>query len=99
MSISSPFSVVLPAFFPSFKAYKSSSIRFSMKTILRREYPGVSALIIAFVYVDFIREWVFHGAPMWDLQYMWAVLVALFISLVLRTLKHHTNLLEEEDRS
>lgn len=89
----------IPAFFPSFKQYQSSSIQFSMKTILRREYPGVSALMIAFVYVDFVREWIYVGTPNWNWSYLWIVLIALLISLVLRTLKHYTDVLKEDDRS
>jgi hypothetical protein len=89
----------VPAFFPSFKNYVSSKIPFSMKTILRREYSGITATIIGFIFVDIVRDFKINGGFENKTSY-WIVLgVALFISLVLRTLKHHTKVLHEEDRS
>ena len=41
----------IPAFFPNLKLYKPSIIPFSLKTVLRREYSGVLATVIGFVYV------------------------------------------------
>jgi protein-S-isoprenylcysteine O-methyltransferase Ste14 len=88
-----------PAFFPSMRNYKKTTIAFSMKTILRREYPGISATIIGFVYVDFVREWILNGGPVWLWSHAIVLFVALMISLVLRTLKHYTKILTEDDRS
>ena len=92
-------SLKTPAFIPSWKNYKESNVSFSMKTLLRREYPGISAAIIGFLFVDFVRNWVFFESPQWLIQHGIVLLVALMISLILRTLKHHTSLLKEEDRS
>ena len=75
------------------------SISFSMKTVFRREYPGVSATIIGFVYVDFVRDWIVAGEPQWKWLHGVVILIALLISFVLRTLKHHTEVLREDDRS
>jgi cobalamin biosynthesis protein CobD/CbiB len=70
-----------------------------MKTILRREYSGVTATIIGFVFVAFLRDWFSTG----ELHFKWiygvVTGVALLITLVFRTLKHHTKVLFEEDRS
>ncbi len=89
----------VPAFLPSFKNYEKTSIPFSMKTILRREYSGITATIIGFLFVEVLRD--FFGD--FSLEFKWSYVivfaVALFISLFLRTLKHHTNILFEEDRS
>lgn len=89
----------VPAFVPSLKNYKSSEIPFSMKTILRREYSGISATIIGFLFVDIIRDYKLNAGFENNNTY-WIVLgIALFISLLLRTLKHHTKILHEADRS
>lgn len=92
-------SLKVPAFIPSFKNHIPTEIKFSMKTILRREYSGVTATIIGFVFIDIVRD-LFHQRPY---EFNWAYLivigVALLISLVLRTLKHKTKILFEEDRS
>lgn len=92
-------SLKTPAFIPSWKNYKKSNVSFSIKTLLRREYPGISAAIIGFVFVDFVRNWVFFDSPQWILLHGIAIFVALLISFILRTLKHHTKVLDEEDRS
>lgn len=88
-----------PAFIPSRKNFSPTVIKFSMKTILRREYPGVSATIIGFVYVDFVRNWIVAEEPVWLWLHGCIILIALLISFVLRTLKHHTEVLREDDRS
>lgn len=92
-------SMLTPAFIPSWKHYVKSPVRMSVKTLLRREYPGVSAAIIGFLFVDFVRNWVVLGSPSWLWSHAVILLIALLISFVLRTLKHHTNLLKEDDRS
>lgn len=92
-------SLKVPAFLPSFKNYVKSPIPFSMKTILRREYSGVTATIIGFLFVDILRDFVIEGAFILHTHYIIVLGVALFISLFLRTLKHHTKILFEEDRS
>jgi len=88
-----------PAFIPSWKNYQRSEVSFSWKTLLRREYPGISAVIIGFLFVDFVRIWVLFGEPKWLVSHGVVLFVALMISLVLRTLKHHTEVLREDDRS
>lgn len=92
-------SLITPAFIPSWKNYRKSNVSFSMKTLLRREYPGISAAIIGFLFVDFVRNWVFFGSPQWLISHGVVLFVALMISFVLRTLKHHTQVLREDDRS
>lgn len=92
-------SMKTPAFVPSWKHFKKSNARLSFKTLLRREYPGISAAMIGFLFVDFIRNWVILGKPQWLVSHGLVLFVALLISFVLRTLKHHTDVLREEDRS
>ena len=70
-----------------------------MKTILRREYSGITATIIGFVFVAFLRNWFTIGQPRFKMVYVIVFVSGLLISLVLRTLKHKTKVLFEEDRS
>jgi len=89
----------IPAFIPSMKNYQKSSIPFSLKTVLRREYPGISATILSFLFVEILRN-LFHQHPFeWTNCYTILIIVALLISLILRSLKHYTKILTEEDRS
>ena len=92
-------SLKIPAFIPSWKHYEKSNVSFSFKTLLRREYPGVSAAMIGFLFVDFVRCWVYFGEPKWLWSHGVVLIVALMISLVLRSLKHYTEVLREDDRS
>jgi len=92
-------SMKVPAFWPSFKNKVPAEIPFSMKTILRREYSGVSATIIGFVFVDFLRDWFVAGEVQWKCTHLYVLIGALLLSLILRSLKHYTKVLHEEDRS
>ncbi len=92
-------SITVPAFWPSGKNYVKSPISFSLKTILRREYSGVTATIIGFLFVDLLRNFFADGKLEWNMNYTIVIIVALSISLILRTLKHNTKVLYEEDRS
>ena len=92
-------SMKVSPFWPSLKNYQKTDIPFSMKTILRREYSGISATIIGFVFIDFFRAWFQAGEVQWKLSHGIVVLIALLISFILRTLKHNTKVLYEEDRS
>lgn len=92
-------SMKVPAFWPSFKNYEKTPIPFSIKTIMRREYSGITATILGFVFIDFFRDWFTTGEVQWKMNHGIVVFVALLISLVFRTLKHNTKILFEEDRS
>ncbi len=92
-------SLKIPPFIPSFKNYEKTNIPFSMKTILRREYSGVTATIIGFLFVAVLRNWNINQTFIFETKHILILIVALLISLFLRSLKHYTKLLHEEDRS
>ena len=43
-----------PVFFPNFKNYEKSKIKFSIKKILRQEYSSTLSTIISFLYIDIL---------------------------------------------
>jgi protein-S-isoprenylcysteine O-methyltransferase Ste14 len=92
-------SLSVPAFLPSFKNYHKSTIPFSLKTTFRREYSGISATVIGFVFVDFVRNWSRFGKIQWSWNHGLILIGALLFSFIFRSLKHYTNVLNEEDRS
>jgi protein-S-isoprenylcysteine O-methyltransferase Ste14 len=92
-------SLKVPAFIPSFKNKIKSDIPFSFKTTLRREYSGITATILGFVFVAFFRVWFSTGEIQWRKSHLIVLIVAFGITLVLRSLKHYTKVLHEEDRS
>lgn len=92
-------SMKVPPFWPSAKNKVKSEIPFSLKTILRREYSGVTATMLGFIFVDFLRDWFVAGEIQLETNHLVALIIAMSISLVFRTLKHNTKLLFEADRS
>lgn len=92
-------SLRIPPFIPSFKNYEKTEIPFSMKTILRREYSGISATIISFLFIDVIRDFFTEKKIIFTMNQIYILIFAIMFSLILRTLKHHTKILFEQDRS
>lgn len=92
-------SLTTPAFIPSFKNYQKNIIPFSFKSVLRREYSGVLATVLGFVFVDHIRYYAYHGIYNIERLSTAILVMAILIALLLRSLKHYTNLLQEEGRS
>jgi len=92
-------SLSVPPFWPSMKNYQKGEIPFSLKTILRREYSGITATIIGFLFIDLLRNFFADGKLEWTTNYTIILVVALSISLVFRSLKHYTKVLFEDDRS
>ncbi|CAN5599745.1 lipid A Kdo2 1-phosphate O-methyltransferase [soil metagenome] len=88
-----------PAFLPRLSGFRKSDVSFSMKSVLRREYSGVLATVIGFVFVEiligYFRWQVFHIGD----KFLFALVVAAVAALVLRSLKHYTKVLSEEGRS
>lgn len=89
----------VPAFFPDFSRYQRNEMGFSFKSILRREYSGFLATVAAFVFVDHLRHYFSTGQFEPQRISTYILGAALVITLVLRTLKHNTRLLDEEGRS
>ena len=92
-------SLTVPAFFPDFKKYQKGNIPFSMTSILRREYSGVLATVFSFAFVDHLRYYFEFGHFDFFRLSTYILGITLVITLVLRTLKHTTNILDEEGRS
>ena len=89
----------VPAFFPSFSKFKKSTISFSLKSVLRREYSGVFATVIGFVYVEAFIRFRLSGSFMVNKNFLYILGATAVVTLILRSLKHYTGLLSEEGRS
>ena len=89
----------LPAFFPSILNFNKSDTKFSIITVLRREYASVLAAIVGFVFIEVLRT--YFRTNNWSISdYTLKLLcVTIIIVLILRTLKHYTSLLDEKGRS
>lgn len=92
-----------PAIWPNFKLWQKPELPFSLKTVLKREYPGLIAIGAAFFITEFITDVIFEGENFmeWladDLPWPLMMFVVLAIGLTLRYLKKHTDILKVEGR-
>lgn len=92
-------SLQAPAFIPNFSKFKKGKEPFKIRAVLRREYSGFMATIIGFLFVAVVRDWVITRDFVFPMEFVWIFLGAGFVTVLLRSLKHYTNLLTLEDRS
>lgn len=88
----------VPAFLPRFSRFINSSVPFSLKSVLRREYPGLLATITGFAFVDHLRNFIVNGNFEFFRISSIALIISAIIAIILRTLKHYTKILNEEGR-
>ncbi|MBR5832426.1 MAG: DUF1295 domain-containing protein [Bacteroidales bacterium] len=95
-------SMTVPPFFPKIGSFVKSNIPFSFKAVLRREYAGFFATVLCFVIVDYIRA---YGISMvmnynfeWIRTSLYCLIGAGIITITLRSLKHYTKVLSDDNR-
>jgi hypothetical protein len=88
-----------PAFIPCLKKFKKNVVPFSFISVLRREYSGVLATVVGFVFIDDLRRYFAEASFKTDTIAHYVLAAALVMVLVLRSLKHYTKLLSEQGRS
>ncbi len=88
----------VPPFFPDFSTWVAPALPFSWKTVLKREYHGVLALMSVLVAMVMATDWVATGGvvvrPLWIAAWLAA---AVFYG-VMRYLKLRTAVLDVEGR-
>jgi protein-S-isoprenylcysteine O-methyltransferase Ste14 len=87
-----------PAFIPNFRNYRSAGRSFSLRNVLKREYPAFSGMIFTMFMLEVLGD--YEALGHFDLDTLWVILLALGIGthLALRTLKKHTRLLHVDGR-
>ena len=89
----------LPAFSPSILNFKKSDTKFSIITVLRREYASVLAAVVGFVFIEVLRTYFSTNSLSLSDCTLEVLFGTIIIVLVLRSLKHYTSLLDEKGRS
>lgn len=84
-----------PAFFPCLVHWRRPDLPFSVRSVLRREYPGVFAVAALFALLDVVGNQAATGRPTFDSLARAVFLVGLTLFVVLRALKRRTNLLSD----
>jgi protein-S-isoprenylcysteine O-methyltransferase Ste14 len=94
-------SMKVPAFMPAFKQFEKGDIPFSFKSVLRREYSGAFAITLCFTFVDYMRYYAIIlqdniMQPQWIRLSLFCLAVMAALTIVLRTLKHYTPILNRD---
>jgi protein-S-isoprenylcysteine O-methyltransferase Ste14 len=92
-------SLKVAAFIPRIQQFRKSEVQFSLKSVLRREYSGVLATVFGFVYVEMLIEYFRWQTFAQGKYFLIALAISALGTLILRSLKHYTGLLNEEGRS
>jgi protein-S-isoprenylcysteine O-methyltransferase Ste14 len=89
----------LPAIIPLSLKFKRADTPFSIVSVLRREYASILSTAIGFTFVEGFRT--YFTTAIWSISsFSFKVLIGILILvLILRSLKHYTNLLMEKGRS
>lgn len=90
-------SLNVPAFIPAFSKYKKGNLKFHFKEVLKREYSGIFAMSLCFMIVDLFRYYLIHQSICLNRPSTYITLFLFGIMLILRTLKHHTQLLDNKN--
>ncbi|SRR5574344_1492176 len=89
----------VPAFIPRFSQFEKGSIPFHIKSVLRREYAGIFAITLCFTLVDYGRTFYlneFHCCNDYVRISGVACIIMFLIMITLRSLKHHSKVLDPE---
>ncbi|PZO81902.1 MAG: lipid A phosphate methyltransferase [Micavibrio aeruginosavorus] len=92
-----------PVIIPDFKLWEKAALPFSLRTVLRREYPGLLNIGLAFYITEMFADVLFEHEPFgeWLVEdKAWSITmgVIIVICMTLRFLKKKTNLLKVEGR-
>lgn len=84
------------AFWPRRFRWIKSNKKFSIKKVMRREYSGILALSVSFVYIDLLKNYQFTGEV--NVQKFWLIagIIGVIIWFTLRSLRKWTNILESK---
>ncbi len=88
----------IPTFFPKISLWHSPALPFSLKTVLRREYPGVFAATLMLSYVEIANDYFEEGFMEIDSEWLWVLVIVSAIYVGLRFLKKHTQVLDVAGR-
>lgn len=87
-----------PAFIPDLRRWETPDLSFSLRNVLRREYSGLLAVVAIFTLLEVLGDRVVEGT--WTIDPIWLGIFAVgtTTSLVLRTLKRRSRILDVAGR-
>jgi Zn-dependent protease len=85
-------------FIPRFSGWERPDLPFSWRTVLRREYTGLFAVILALTAMETTGDLLAEGEVVIGAGWAAVFALGLAIYLILRSLKKYTRLLHEPGR-
>ena len=87
-----------PAFFPRFRNWKSSQLKFSWRNVMKREYHGFMNIFISFTFLDLFRNYFMSGKPYPSLMWILFSATAAVIWLTIHLLKKNSKIFHVKGR-
>lgn len=88
----------VPAFIPRMHGWEQPALPFSLRTVIKREYHGVVAILAAFAGLHYLADLVVEGRPVPDPDVVAYAALAAAIFCVCRYLKKRTHVLRVPGR-
>lgn len=83
-----------PAFFPRLSGWRASTLPFSLRNVLKREYNGLLAMVVSFTLLNAISHFFVHRQFQVDVFWQIVFGSGIVIFIILRSLKKYTHVLE-----
>ena len=84
-----------PKLIPNIFIYKKSSNKFNYKSLLRREYSSLLAILICIAYIDTIQTYIFSSSLVISNNLLYLIITMVIISLILKYLRKNTTILDD----
>jgi hypothetical protein len=84
-----------PKLIPNFFIYKKSSNKFNYKSLLRREYSGLLAILICIAYIDTLQIYIYSSYLEISNNLLYLIITMITISLILKYLRKNTTILDD----
>ena len=86
---------ITPRLIPNFFIYKKSNIKFNYKSLLRREYAGILAILICTAYIDTLHIYISSSSLVISKNLLFLIITMIIISLILKYLRKNTTILDD----
>lgn len=82
-----------PAFIPGLKNWKPPQMNFSVRKVIRREYRGLFAVILSFVYVNLLKNYVLYDRLLITRHWLILLIAGAIIFITVRVIRKFSPLL------
>jgi len=88
-----------PAIIPGFKNWKKPELSFSVKKVIRREYRGLFAVILTFVYINLLKNYTINETFRLPQYWIVILIIGAVLFVTIHLLKKQTRLLNNKKKA